>query len=110
MRQGKVLYVDGNTLYVQLNDGTVREFDVPSDFMFNIDGRMVSVNQFAIVFGMLLAPASSAARAGSSMCVMFGVILAITGMSPAKALASLMSSGLRTKDSAKKSTPNPRAN
>jgi len=44
VRQGTVLHVDGNTLYVQLNDGTVREFDVPSDFMFNIDGRMVSVN------------------------------------------------------------------
>ncbi|MGD8441766.1 MAG: hypothetical protein PVG53_14640, partial [Holophagae bacterium] len=43
VRQGKVLYVDGNTLYVQADDGTVREFDVPSDFRFDIDGQKVPV-------------------------------------------------------------------
>jgi LPXTG-motif cell wall-anchored protein len=43
IRQGTVLHVDGNHLFVKMADGTVRDAEVPSDFMFDVDGKKVSV-------------------------------------------------------------------
>jgi LPXTG-motif cell wall-anchored protein len=45
VRQGKVLYTSGNQMLVELGDGTTQLFDVPADFEFNVDGRMVTVDQ-----------------------------------------------------------------
>lgn len=44
IRQGTVLHVDGNQLYVKMADGTVRNFDVPADFRFDVDGQKVPVS------------------------------------------------------------------
>jgi LPXTG-motif cell wall-anchored protein len=44
IRQGTVLYVDGNNLYVKMADGTVKNFDVPPDFRFDVDGQQVPVS------------------------------------------------------------------
>jgi hypothetical protein len=43
IKRGTVLHVYGNNLVVKMSDGTVKEFDVPEDFRFNIDGKMVAV-------------------------------------------------------------------
>ncbi|MEE4272022.1 MAG: hypothetical protein V2I67_10120 [Thermoanaerobaculales bacterium] len=43
VEQGKVLHVYGNHLVVEMADGTVRDVDVPSDFMFDINGKQVPV-------------------------------------------------------------------
>ena len=40
----QVIAVDGNQLVVKLPEGT-RELTVPADFQFNIDGKMLSVNE-----------------------------------------------------------------
>ncbi len=45
IKQGTVLHVYGNHLVVQMADGTVRDADVPSDFLFEVDGRKVPVSQ-----------------------------------------------------------------
>lgn len=45
VKQGTVLHVDGNELYVRMSDGTVKDFDVPADFRFEVDGRMVPVSE-----------------------------------------------------------------
>jgi LPXTG-motif cell wall-anchored protein len=44
IKQGTVVHVYGNNLVVKMSDGTVKEFDVPEGFMFNIDGRDVPVS------------------------------------------------------------------
>jgi LPXTG-motif cell wall-anchored protein len=44
IKQGTVLHVDGNHLYVRMADGTVRDAEVPSDFMFEVDGEKVPVS------------------------------------------------------------------
>ena len=43
IKQGTVLHVDGNHLYVKMADGTVRDAEVPSDFLFEVDGQKVPV-------------------------------------------------------------------
>ena len=43
IKRGTVLHVYGNNLVVKMSDGTVKEFDVPEGFTFNIDGKQVSV-------------------------------------------------------------------
>jgi LPXTG-motif cell wall-anchored protein len=45
IKQGTVLHVYGNHLVVQMADGTVRDADIPSDFLFEVDGRKVPVSQ-----------------------------------------------------------------
>ena len=45
IKQGTVLHVYGNHLVVQMADGTVRDADVPADFLFEVDGRKVPVSQ-----------------------------------------------------------------
>ena len=45
IKQGTVLHVDGNHLYVKMADGTVKDAEVPSDFLFEVDGRKVNINQ-----------------------------------------------------------------
>ena len=44
IKQGTVLHVDGNHLYVKMADGTVRDAEVPSDFLFDVDGKRVPVS------------------------------------------------------------------
>ena len=44
IKQGTVLHVDGNHLYVKMADGSVRDAEVPSDFLFEVDGRKVPVS------------------------------------------------------------------
>jgi len=43
VKQGTVLHVYGNHLVVKMADGTVRDADVPSDFLFDVDGKKVPV-------------------------------------------------------------------
>lgn len=43
VKQGTVLHVDGNHLFVRMADGTVRDIDVPADFRFEVDGQMIPV-------------------------------------------------------------------
>ncbi len=43
IKRGTVLHVYGNNLVVKMLDGTVKEFDVPEGFTFNIDGKQVPV-------------------------------------------------------------------
>lgn len=43
LRSGEVIAVDGNNLIVRASEG-VREFVVPDDFRFDLDGRLVSVH------------------------------------------------------------------
>ena len=45
IKQGTVLHVDGNHLYVEMADGSVRDAEVPSDFLFDVDGRKVPISQ-----------------------------------------------------------------
>lgn len=45
VRSGEVVTVDGNKLFVKMEDGQVKEFDVPSDAKFNVDGKEVTVDQ-----------------------------------------------------------------
>jgi LPXTG-motif cell wall-anchored protein len=45
IKQGTVLHVDGNHLYVKMADGSVRDADVAPDFLFDVDGRKVPVSQ-----------------------------------------------------------------
>jgi LPXTG-motif cell wall-anchored protein len=43
IKAGTVLHVYGNNLVVEMLDGTIREFDVPEGFTFDIDGKQVQV-------------------------------------------------------------------
>lgn len=43
IKAGTVLHVYGNNLVVEMLDGTIKEFDVPEGFTFDIDGRQVPV-------------------------------------------------------------------
>ena len=43
IKAGTVLHVYGNNLVVKMLDGTVKEFDVPEGFTFDIDGKQVPV-------------------------------------------------------------------
>ena len=45
IKQGTVLHVDGNHLYVKMADGTVRDADVAPDFLFDVDGKKLPVSQ-----------------------------------------------------------------
>jgi len=45
IKQGTVLHVYGNHLVVKMADGTVRDAEVPSDFLFEVDGRKIPVTQ-----------------------------------------------------------------
>ena len=45
IKQGTVLHVDGNHLYVKMADGSVRDAEVPSDFLFDVDGKKVPISQ-----------------------------------------------------------------
>ena len=45
IKQGTVLHVYGNHLVVQMADGTVKDADVPADFLFEVDGQKVPVSQ-----------------------------------------------------------------
>jgi hypothetical protein len=45
IKQGTVLHVDGNHLYVKMADGSVRDAEVPSDFLFDVDGKKVPITQ-----------------------------------------------------------------
>ena len=44
IKQGTVVHVYGNNLVVKMADGEVKEFDVPEDFMFTVDGRSVPLS------------------------------------------------------------------
>ena len=43
IKAGTVLHVYGNKLVVEMVDGTIKEFDVPEGFTFDIDGKQVLV-------------------------------------------------------------------
>jgi len=43
IKRGTVVHVYGNNLVVKMADGTIKEFDVPEGFTFNIDGKQVPV-------------------------------------------------------------------
>ena len=43
IKAGTVLHVYGNNLVVEMMDGTIKEFDVPEGFTFDIDGQQVPV-------------------------------------------------------------------
>ncbi len=43
IKAGTVLHVYGNNLVVKMLDGTIKEFDVPEGFTFDIDGKQVPV-------------------------------------------------------------------
>ena len=43
IKAGTVLHVYGNNLVVEMLDGTIKEFDVPEGFTFDIDGKQVPV-------------------------------------------------------------------
>ncbi|MCI0540925.1 MAG: hypothetical protein L0Z50_37465 [Verrucomicrobiales bacterium] len=43
VRRGEVVYVSGNNLVVRAEDGQVKNFVVPDDFKFNVDGKQLSV-------------------------------------------------------------------
>lgn len=45
IRQGTVLHVYGDNLVVKMADGTVRDIEIPSDFLFEVDGQKVPVSQ-----------------------------------------------------------------
>jgi LPXTG-motif cell wall-anchored protein len=45
IKQGTVLHVDGNHLYVKMADGSVRDAEVTSDFLFDVDGKKIPVSQ-----------------------------------------------------------------
>jgi len=45
IKQGTVLHVYGDNLVVKMADGTVRDIEIPSDFLFEVDGRKVPVSQ-----------------------------------------------------------------
>jgi LPXTG-motif cell wall-anchored protein len=45
VRQGTVLYVAGNHLVVKMQDGQVREFEIPDNETFDIDGKQVKVSE-----------------------------------------------------------------
>jgi len=44
IKQGTVLHVDGNHLFVKMADGSVRDAEVPSDFLFDVGGKKVPVS------------------------------------------------------------------
>ncbi len=43
IKAGTVLHVYGNNLVVEMLDGTIKEFDIPEGFTFDIDGKQVPV-------------------------------------------------------------------
>ncbi|MGH9796514.1 MAG: hypothetical protein ACRD5G_17275, partial [Candidatus Acidiferrales bacterium] len=45
VRRGEVVYVSGNNLVVRMEDGQVKNFVIPDDFRFNVDGKQLSVNE-----------------------------------------------------------------
>ena len=45
IKQGTVLHVYGDHLVVQMADGTVRDAEIPSDFLFEVDGQKIPVSQ-----------------------------------------------------------------
>lgn len=45
IKRGTVLHVYGNNLVVKMSDGTVKEFDVPEGFTFDIDGKQIPVGE-----------------------------------------------------------------
>jgi hypothetical protein len=45
VRQGTVLYVAGNHLAVKMQDGQVKEFEIPDNETFDIDGKQVKVSE-----------------------------------------------------------------
>ena len=45
IKQGTVLHVYGDNLVVKMSDGTVRDIEIPSDFLFEVDGRKLPVSQ-----------------------------------------------------------------
>ncbi len=45
MKKFEVISVDGNQLVLRGMDGKSKEFTVPADFRFNVDGNMVAVNE-----------------------------------------------------------------
>lgn len=45
IKQGTVLHVDGNHLYVKMADGTVRDAEVDPNFLFDVDGKKIPVSQ-----------------------------------------------------------------
>jgi RNase P/RNase MRP subunit p29 len=45
IRSGEVVTVDGNDLFVRMDDGQVKHFNVPPDAKFMIDGKEVSISE-----------------------------------------------------------------
>jgi hypothetical protein len=45
VRSGEVVYVAGNQLVVKMQDGSVRDFTVPEDFKFDVDGKSLTVHE-----------------------------------------------------------------
>jgi hypothetical protein len=45
VKSGEVVYVAGNQLVVKMQDGSVRDFTVPEDFKFDVDGKSLTVHE-----------------------------------------------------------------
>jgi hypothetical protein len=45
VRSGTVVDVEGNHLVVKMSTGEEKEFDVPDDFKFNVDGKELTVHE-----------------------------------------------------------------
>jgi LPXTG-motif cell wall-anchored protein len=45
VRSGEVIWVSGNSLVVRGEAGNVKEFNVPDDFRFDMDGKKLSVHE-----------------------------------------------------------------
>jgi len=44
VRRGKVVYLSGNELVVKMQDGTVKNFTVPADASFTVDGKKMGLS------------------------------------------------------------------
>jgi hypothetical protein len=47
VRRGTVVYVSGNDLVVRMDDGQLRDFVVPSDSKFTVDGKEIGLQDLA---------------------------------------------------------------
>lgn len=45
IKQGTVVHVYGNNLVVKMANGEHKEFDIPENFMFDVDGRKVTIDE-----------------------------------------------------------------
>ena len=45
LTNGTIVYVQGRSVSARLDNGEVRSFRVPANFMFNVDGKQVPVSE-----------------------------------------------------------------